>query len=121
MPVTIYHNPNCSTSRKTLALIRERGIEPIIVEYLKHPLDTHAIRNLIKRMRDSQGASWPGLREGLVRTKEPLYSELGLKDAGDADLIAAMAAHPILFNRPVVVTDKGALLCRPQERVLELL
>ncbi|HEX7637688.1 MAG TPA: arsenate reductase (glutaredoxin) [Burkholderiaceae bacterium] len=113
--VTIHHNPACSNSRGALALIRERGIEPRIVEYLETPLTRDELRALVARV---------GLpvRE-LMRTKEPAYAGLGLDDpALDEDaLVAAIAAHPILLNRPIVVTARGARLCRPPERVLEIL
>lgn len=113
MTVTIYFNPKCGTARKTLELIRQHGIEPEIVEYLKTPLTRPQLEDLIKKLgipvRD------------LVRTKESLYSELGLEQADDNALLDAMAAHPILMNRPVVITPKGARLCRPQELVLDLL
>jgi arsenate reductase len=113
--VTIYHHPSCSNSRGALALLRARGIEPRIVEYLKTPLDSEALRALVARV----GVP---VRE-LMRAKEPAYAELGLDDPGlpDDALIAAIAAHPILLNRPIVVTDEGARLCRPPETVLDLL
>ena len=113
--VTIYHNPACGTSRTTLALIRDAGIEPVIVEYLKTPPDPATLRELISRM---------GIRpRDLLRQKEALYAELGL-DAEhwtDEQLIEQMLAHPILMNRPIVVTPSGVRLCRPSERVLEML
>jgi arsenate reductase len=113
--VTIHHNPSCSNSRAALALIRERGIEPRVVDYLKTPLDADALRALVARV----GAP---VRE-LMRAKEAAYGELGLDDPALADdaLIAAIAAHPVLLNRPIVVTPMGARLCRPPELVLELL
>lgn len=113
--VTIYHNPRCSTSRTVLGLLRERGAEPEVVDYLQHPLDRAQLARLVARMgvpvRD------------VVRAKEPLFRELGLDDAATSDgaLLDAMAAHPILMNRPIVVTARGARLCRPPESVLELL
>ncbi|MEZ5813013.1 MAG: arsenate reductase (glutaredoxin) [Rhizobiaceae bacterium] len=115
MTVTIYHNPRCSTSRNTLAIIREHGIEPEIVEYLKTPPD----RDLIVELLAATGLS---PRE-LVRAKQAEFSELGLDDPAvtDDQLIDAMAAHPVLIERPVVVAPKGARLCRPKERVLEIL
>jgi arsenate reductase (glutaredoxin) len=113
MDVTIYHNPGCSNSRRALELIREAGVEPVIVEYLRTPLDEAALTSLLHRM----GA---GARD-IVRDKEPVYAELGLADAGEPALIATIAAHPVLLNRPIVVTDKGAKLCRPGDTVLELL
>ncbi|HEY2007992.1 MAG TPA: arsenate reductase (glutaredoxin) [Rhizomicrobium sp.] len=114
MHVTIYHNPNCSNSRKALEVIRAHGIEPHIVEYLKKPLNPHQLRHLIKdemKVRVSD----------VIRTKEPVYEEMGLDGRDDDCLLAAMSAHPILMNRPIVVTPKGAMLCRPGEMVAELL
>lgn len=112
--VTIYHNPRCGTSRNVLALIRNAGIEPEVVEYLVTPPDRARLLELIAQT----GAP---VRE-LVRAKEPVYAELGLDDAStDAALIEAMLAHPILMNRPVVVTPLGTRLCRPSEAVLDLL
>jgi len=114
MQVTVYHNPNCSNSRKALEVIRAHGIEPHIVEYLKTPLDPHALRHLIKdRMHVP-------VRD-VIRDKEPAYAEMALDKADDDTLLAAMAAHPILMNRPIVVTPKGARLCRPGELVEALL
>ena len=112
MTVTIYHNPNCSTSRNTLGLIRNTGEEPVIVEYLKTPLSKDKLRALVQRLGIS-------VRE-LMRTKEKLYAELGLADPSVSDeaLLDAMAAHPILMNRPVVITGKGAKLCRPESEVV---
>ena len=115
MTVTIYHNPACGTSRNTLALIRESGAEPQVIEYLKTPPSRQALADLIKRM---------GLKpRDVIRQKEKLYRELGLDDPSVSDdkLLDAMAAHPILINRPIVVTDKGVRLCRPAEQVHELL
>lgn len=113
MRVTIYHNPKCSKSRRCLEIIREEGYEPTIVEYLKFPPSRGEIEKLIGRM----GAS---ARE-VIRAKEPLYAELGLEKANDAELLKAMAANPILLDHPIVVTHKGAKLCRPPELVHELL
>lgn len=115
MQVTLYHNPRCGNSRGALALLRERGIEPDINDYLGHPLDVPALRALVARI----GVP---LRD-LLRPKEAVYAELDLGNPGrtEGELYAAVAAHPILLNRPIVVTPKGALLCRPPERVLELL
>ena len=112
MTVTIYHNPNCSTSRNTLGLIRNTGEEPVIVEYLKTPLSKDELRALVQRLGIS-------VRD-LMRTKEKLYAELGLADPSVSDeaLLDAMAAHPILMNRPVVITGKGAKLCRPESEVV---
>ncbi|MDR7143558.1 arsenate reductase (glutaredoxin) [Rhizobium sp. BE258] len=115
MTVTIYHNPACGTSRNTLAMIRQSGEEPVVIEYLKTPLSRHELAALIAKMgvpvRD------------LLREKGTPYGELGLGDQSlsDAQLLDAMVGHPILMNRPVVVTAKGAALCRPSERVLDLL
>ena len=113
MAVTIYHNPQCSNSRKALELIRTRGIEPVVVEYLKTPLKRDALKALIARL----GVP---LRE-VMRTKEAIFAELNLASAREDALLDAIAAHPVLLNRPIVVTDKGARLCRPGESVLELL
>lgn len=113
--VTIYHNPRCGTSRNTLALLQERGVQPEIVEYLKTPLDRAALRALIASM------GVPVM--DVVRAKEPVFAELNLGAPGvsDEQLIDAMVAHPILMNRPIVVTPLGARLCRPAETVLEIL
>jgi len=116
MTVTIYHNPNCSTSRNTLGLIRNTGEEPVIVEYLKTPLTKDQLRALLGKLGISA--------RDLLRAKEKLAGELGLTDPAVSDeaLLDAMAAHPILMNRPVVVTEKGAKLCRPEsEIVLDIL
>lgn len=115
LSVIIYHNPKCSTSRNTLALLRERGIEPQVIEYLKTPLDRATLISLIQ-------ASGLSARE-IIRSKEALYVELGLDEAGVSDdqLIDAMLKHPILINRPIVRTSKGVRLCRPIEKVLEIL
>ena len=111
--VTIYHNPACGTSRNTLGLIRNAGIEPQVIEYLRTPPDRATLLSLIAAM----GVS---VRD-VVRAKEPLYAELGLADADDAALIDAMLAHPVLINRPIVVTAVGTKLCRPSEAVLDIL
>lgn len=115
MTTTIYHNPRCGTSRNTLALLQERGGQPEIVEYLKTPLDRAALRALIASM------GVPVM--DVVRAKEPVFAELNLGAPGvsDEQLIDAMVAHPILMNRPIVVTPLGARLCRPAETVLEIL
>lgn len=114
-PVKIYHNPRCGTSRSVLEMIRAAGIEPEIVEYLKTPLDGPAIQALAKQMGVMLGA--------LLRRKEAIFAELELGRDGidDRTLLAALAAHPILLNRPIVVSAKGARLCRPAEIVRELL
>jgi arsenate reductase len=113
--ITIYHNPNCGTSRNTLAMIRNSGAEPAIIEYLLHPPTRWQLRELAQ-------ASGVGVR-GLARAKEPLYAELGLDDPArtDDELVEAMLAHPVLINRPIVVTPLGTRLCRPSEVVLEIL
>jgi len=113
--ITIYHNARCSNSRGALALLRERGIEPAIVDYIAHPLDEAQLTALVARLGVPVRA--------LMRTKEAVYQELALADPArtDAELIAAIARHPVLLNRPIVTTPRGALLCRPPERVLELL
>jgi arsenate reductase len=115
MNVTIYHNPLCGTSRKTLEIIRETGFEPNVVEYLKAPPTREELRQIYRRAGISP-------REGL-RAKEPIASELGLTrpDVTDDEILDAMLKHPILINRPLVVTDKGVRLCRPQDLVREIL
>lgn len=112
---TIFHNPNCSTSRKALALLRERGIEPTVVEYLKTPPSRDRLVELLREMNIPPRA--------LLRRKEALYGELGLDDPNrtDDELIDAMLAHPVLIERPIVVTPKGVRLGRPVESVLEIL
>jgi arsenate reductase len=113
--VTIYHNPDCGTSRNTLALIRNAGIEPTVIEYLKNPPDRATLLDLIQRAGLSV--------RGAVREKGMPFLELGLDDPGTTDeqLIDAMLAHPILINRPFVVTSVGVRLCRPSEVVLDIL
>lgn len=113
--VTIYHNPACGTSRNVLGLIRNAGIEPRVVEYLKTPPDRGTLIALIARM----GVP---VRE-VVREKEAIHAELGLDkpDVDDATLIEAMLAHPVLINRPIVVTPGAVKLCRPSESVLDIL
>ena len=115
MSVTIYHNPACSVSRNTLAMIRQSGEQPEVIEYLKHPLDRARLLGLIKAMGISARA--------LLREKGEPYAELGLADSkwSDDELIDFIVAHPILINRPIVVTPKGTKLCRPPEAVLDLL
>jgi arsenate reductase (glutaredoxin) len=114
-PVTIYHNPACGTSRNTLALIRNAGIEPTIIEYLKTPPDRAALVELLQRMRMRP-------RE-LLREKGTPYGELGLQSVHwtDEQLIDHMLAHPVLINRPIVITPWGVKLCRPSEAVLDIL
>lgn len=113
--VTIYHNPRCETSRNVLAFIREAGIEPTVIEYLKEPPSRPELLSLIKRSG--------GTARDMLRAKEALAGELGLNDPkmSDAKIVDAMMAHPILINRPMVETDKGVRLCRPQEVVREIL
>jgi arsenate reductase len=113
--VTIYHNPACGTSRNVLAYLRKAGIEPKVIEYLQAPPDRGVLQGLIAQM----GVP---VRE-VVRSKEPLHAELGLDAAGTSDetLIEAMLAHPILINRPIVVSPWGVKLCRPSDTVLDLL
>ena len=113
MRITIYHNPKCSNSRRCLEIIREEGHEPTIVEYLQHPPSAMALEKLV-------GEMGVAVRD-IVRAKEKEYAELDLQDAKDAALLQAIAAHPILLNRPIVLTDKGAKLCRPPELVREIL
>jgi arsenate reductase len=115
MDVVIYHNPDCGTSRNTLALIRNAGVEPHVVEYLKTP----PTRALLVRMLARAGLT---VREILRETGTP-FAALGLGDPslGDDALLDAIGAHPILMNRPLVVTPKGVRLCRPSEAVLDLL
>lgn len=115
MSITIYHNPKCGTSRNTLALIRNTGAEPEVIEYLQTPPSKAVLQNLIAAMQLP-------VRE-VMRQKESLYSELQLDDAkwSDEDLIDQMLAHPILINRPIVVTSMGVKLCRPSELVLDIL
>ncbi|MGQ2932663.1 arsenate reductase (glutaredoxin) [Sphingopyxis sp.] len=113
--IIIYHNPECGTSRNTLALIRNAGIEPHVVEYLKSPLS----RALLEQLIDRAGIT---PRE-LLREKATPYAELGLGDEGlsDSALIDAMMEHPVLINRPLVVSPLGVRLCRPSEAVLDIL
>jgi arsenate reductase (glutaredoxin) len=113
--VTIYHNPGCGTSRNTLALIRNAGVEPQVIEYLKTPPDRATLESLLERM-DLKPRQ-------LLREKGTPYTELGLADdrLSDAALLDAMLAHPILINRPIVVTPWGVKLCRPSEAVLDIL
>jgi arsenate reductase len=115
MSVTIYHNSSCGTSRNTLAMIRQSGEEPVVIEYLKNPPDRARLIELIKAMGISVRA--------LLREKGTPYAELGLADPkwSDEQLLDFMLAHPILINRPIVVTPKGTKLCRPSEAVLDLL
>jgi arsenate reductase len=115
MDITIYHNPNCGTSRNTLAMIRNTGVEPQIIEYLKTPPTREVLKDLIAKA---------GLTvRQAIREKGTPYAELGLDNPAltDEQLLDAMLAHPILINRPFVVTSKGVRLCRPSELALEIL
>ena len=113
--ITIYHNPACGTSRNTLALIRNADVEPTVIEYLKHPPDRATLESLLARMDLSP--------RQLLREKGTPYAEFGLGDQHwtDAQLVDQMLAHPVLINRPIVVTPWGVRLCRPSEVVLEIL
>jgi len=115
MDVIIYHNPDCRTSRNTLAMIRNAGVEPHVIEYLKTPPSRAMLVDLIARMGIST--------RDLLREKSTPYAELGLGDPGltNDELLDAMLTHPILINRPIVVSPKGVKLCRPSEDVLGLL
>ncbi|CAN7743269.1 arsenate reductase (glutaredoxin) [Caballeronia sp. LjRoot29] len=115
MSVAIFHNPDCGTSRNTLAMIRNGGIEPVIIEYLKTPPSRDVLKNLIARA---------GLTvRAVLREKGTPYADLGLGDPslGDEQLLDAMREHPILINRPLIVTPLGVRLCRPSEVVLDIL
>lgn len=114
-PIIIYHNPACGTSRNTLALIRNSGTEPEVIEYLKTPPTKERLEQLLTAMGISA-------RE-LLRQKGPLYDELRLSEPNwtETELVDFMLQHPILMNRPVVVTPLGARLCRPSEAVLDIL
>lgn len=113
--ITIYHNPNCGTSRNTLALIKHQGIEPSVIEYLDNPPDEKTLRDLITKMGITP--------RQLLRVNVPPYAEHRLDNLSltDDDLIQAMLADPLLINRPIVVSDKGVKLCRPSEVVLDLI
>jgi len=115
MDVVIYHNPDCGTSRNTLAMIRNAGIEPHVIEYLKTPPSRALLVQLITRMGITP--------RDLLRAKGTPHAELGLDDPALSDeaLLDAMLAHPVLINRPIVVSPKGVRLCRPSEAVLDLL
>ena len=115
MNITIYHNPKCGTSRNTLALIRNSGVEPEVIEYLQTPPSKQVLQELIAAMQVP-------VRD-VMRQKESLYAELQLDDTkwSDEELIAQMLAHPNLINRPIVVTSMGVKLCRPSELVLDIL
>jgi arsenate reductase len=113
--ITIYHNPACGTSRNTLAMIRNSGVEPTVIEYLKTPPTRETLVELIRRMNVPVRA--------VLREKGALYEELGLSnpDLSDDQLLDAMMVHPVLINRPIVVTPLGVRLCRPSEAVLDIL
>lgn len=113
--ITIYHNPNCGTSRNTLALIKHQGIEPSVIQYLDNPPDETTLRDLITKMGITP--------RQLLRVNVPPYAEHSLDNLSltDDDLIQAMLADPLLINRPIVVSDKGVKLCRPSEVVLDLI
>jgi arsenate reductase (glutaredoxin) len=115
MKATIYHNPKCTTSRKTLEILEQEGADVTVIDYLKQP----PARAELERLYARAGIT---AREGL-RAKEAVAEELGLRsdDVGEDEILDAMMAHPILINRPLVETDKGARLCRPQEVVREIL
>ena len=115
MTSLIFHNPKCGTSRNTLAIMKASGENPEVIEYLKTPPSRNYLVELLAKINLSP-------RE-LLRSKEPVNDELGLDnpELSDDQIIDAMIAHPILINRPIVVTNKGAALCRPSERVFELL
>ena len=115
MKATIYHNPMCGTSRKTLEILKEEGADVTVIEYLKAPPSKDALKRLYQRAGITP-------REGL-RAKEPLAEELGLTraDVSDDEILDAMMEHPILIQRPLVETRKGVRLCRPQEEVRQLL
>ena len=113
--ITIYHNPNCGTSRNTLALIKHQGIEPSVIQYLDNPPDETTLRDLITKMGINP--------RQLLRVNVPPYAEHKLDNLSltDDDLIQAMLADPLLITRPIVVSDKGVKLCRPSEVVLDLI
>jgi arsenate reductase (glutaredoxin) len=115
MNITIYHNPRCGTSRNTLALIRNTGVEPTVIDYLKTPPTRAELKSMIAKA---------GLKvRQVIRKKEAAYAELGLDnhELSDDLLLDAMLAHPVLINRPFVVTPEGVRLCRPSELVLDIL
>jgi len=115
MSMTLYHNPRCSKSRQALALLQERGVEPDVVRYLENPLTAEALQTLLQQLD-------MGPRE-LLRTGEKIYKELNLREEGLSEqaLINAIAEHPILMERPVLVSGNRAVIGRPPERVLELI
>lgn len=107
----IYHNPRCSKSRQALALLQDRGIDPEVVLYLKDPPDEAELRQIISRLKLTAAE--------LLRAKETIAKTVPLNN--EAEIIAAMATHPILIERPIVLTDKGAVIARPPERLLDIL
>ncbi len=115
MTTTIYHNPDCGTSRNVLAMIRAAGIEPVIVDYLKTPPSRETLKAVVKATGGSLRA--------LLREKDTPFTELGLGDPkwSDDELLDFIAQHPVLLNRPIVMSPKGTALCRPSEKVLDLL
>jgi arsenate reductase len=113
MPVTMYHNPRCNTSRRTLALLREKGVEPVIVEYLKTPYTTAQLKRLLGQLKMPASA--------LVRKKDAAAAGIDPKNLSEAALIEAMAKNPIIVERPIVVSGNKAALGRPPEAVLAVL
>jgi len=114
MSVTIYHNPNCSTSRKVLGRLTEKGIEPEVVQYLKTPPSATELKRILKLMGGAKAAD-------ILRRKGDAYEALGdVAKLKNDELIAAMVAEPVLIERPIVITDKAAVLCRPPEKVWEV-
>lgn len=115
MSIQIFHNPRCSTSRTVLAMIRDAGQDPEIIEYLKNPLSRQELVGLLVAMDASP--------RDILRAKEPMAKDLGLDDPSksDRELLDAMLEHPILIERPIVITDKGARVCRPVERLTDIL
>jgi len=110
---TIFHNPRCITSRNALALLRSKGVEPQVVDYLKHPPGERELKRVIKLL---------GIpASGLLRRRERLFKDLKLEGAGDGKAVAAMLEHPVLIERPVVIRSGRAVLARPPEKLLELL
>jgi arsenate reductase (glutaredoxin) len=114
-PITLYHNPHCSKSRQALALLRDAGVEPQVVDYQQEPLSPAQLTSLLRVLGLSA--------RDLLRSQEAVYAtlDLGNPQWSEQELVAHLAAHPILMNRPIVVSPLGALLCRPPERVLDLL
>lgn len=115
MSVTIYHNPRCSKSRQALDILREKGIEPKLIDYIKKGLELSEIKSLFKKLNIETAHS-------MIRSKEPEYKEAGLsKDSSNDEIFSALAAYPKLLERPIVVTDDSARICRPPELVKEIL